>query len=48
MNISSESKKKYEKYSETSTKIRCQDENEAKMNNEIIAEIKIFFKEKID
>ena len=43
-------KKKYEECFEASTEIRCQDENKAKTNHEIIAEIKIFFlkKETID
>ena len=36
-------RKKYEKCFEISTKIRCQDENEAKTNNEIIVEIKNSF-----
>ena len=42
-------KKEYEKCFEISTEIRCQDENEAKTNNKIIAEIKnsFFLKKKI-
>ena len=36
-------RKEYEKCFEVSTEIRCQNENEAKTNNEIIAEIKDFF-----
>ena len=42
-------KKEYEEYFEISTKIRCQDENEAKINNEIVAEIKnsFFLKKKL-
>ena len=36
-------KKEYKKCFEISTKVRCQNENEAKTNNEIIAEIKNSF-----
>ena len=36
-------RKKYEKCFEASTEVRCQDENEAKTNNEIVAEIQILF-----
>ena len=40
-------RKKYKKDFKASTEIRCQDENETKINNEIVAKIKIlFFKEK--
>ena len=41
-------KKKYEKCFEISTKVRCQNENETKTNNEIIVEIKnsFFFQKK--
>ena len=43
-------RKKYKECFEISTEIRCQDENEAKTNNEIVVEIKILFflKKKID
>ena len=42
-------KKEYEECFEISIEIRCQDENEAKTNNEIIVEIKnFFFKKKFD
>ena len=39
-------KKEYEECFETSTEVRCQDENKTKTNNEIVAEIKnsFFFK----
>ena len=36
-------RKKYEKCFEISTEIRCQNENETEINNEIIVEIKILF-----
>ena len=40
-------KKKCKKCFEVSIEIRCQNENEAKTNNEIVVEIKLlFFKEK--
>ena len=36
-------KKEYKKCFEISTKVRCQDKNETKTNNEITVEIKILF-----
>ena len=42
-------RKKYEKCFRVSTKVRCQNKNEAKTNNEIIVEIqKKILKKKID